>query len=275
MPNPKDPVKMEEYRRKQSAASKGRVNTMKGKKCNPKAVEKRRQSLLKTCSTPEYREKMSRIAKSIGTGKWMRGRACFGGKRCLGHPQTEESRQKIAASKAGIATSPGPRSEQARKNISASKVGRKNPMYGKPAHPRAGRGCCGTYKGWLFRSGMELAYMVRVIEANGWDWLSAESESIRIGYSDDLGRERTYTPDFLVCGTRLVEVKPRCHQSLPLVLRKKAAAEIYCAERGWTYEMAHVRQLPPRLVRELLASGNLTFYRKPKDPIRTSTRKKD
>ena len=42
--------------------------------------------------------------------------------------------------------------------------GKKNPMYGKPTPIGSGNGWSGWYKGWYFRSLLELSYMINVIE---------------------------------------------------------------------------------------------------------------
>jgi hypothetical protein len=49
-------------------------------------------------------------------------------------------------------------------NLSILNSGSKNKMYGKPSPQGSGNGWSGWYKGWYFRSLIELSYMVNVIE---------------------------------------------------------------------------------------------------------------
>jgi hypothetical protein len=76
MPNPKDPVKLEEYRRKMSeiAKARGYGKWMVGKKLSSEAVEKMRQAQIEIGNDPAERQRRSERALANGYGKWMEGR---------------------------------------------------------------------------------------------------------------------------------------------------------------------------------------------------------
>ncbi len=136
--------------------------------------------------------------------------------------------------------------EGTRKKQSISHIGKKNSMYGKPSPYGTGSGWQGWYKGWFFRSLLELSYMVNVIEAKDLEWESAETKKFMIPYVNNEGIERNYFPDFFLEGIRLVEIKPKWqHLSIEVQLKKEAAEE-YCLERGWQYELIY----PDNLTKE-------------------------
>lgn len=79
----------------------------------------------------------------------------------------------------------------------------------------------------------------------------------RIKYVAPCGKARHYVPDFHVLrGGRVYveEVKPRELLSDPVTVAKSAAAESYCARRGWTYmfvtedDVGYVRALAPNAI---------------------------
>jgi len=49
-------------------------------------------------------------------------------------------------------------------------------MYGKPAPIGSGNGWSGWYKGWYFRSLLELSFMINVIERFKMSWQNAETK---------------------------------------------------------------------------------------------------
>lgn len=112
-----------------------------------------------------------------------------------------------------------------------------NPMYGKASPNGSGNGWKGWYKNFFFRSLRELTYMLQ-LEENGIIWKSAES--IRIPYICPLGKNKTYSPDFLV-DNKLIEIKPIRLQKSPLVLAKKYAAEKYCSTNNLIYKIVDVK----------------------------------
>jgi hypothetical protein len=77
MPNPKDPEKLDAYRRKMSeiAKSKGYGKWMKGRKLTAESVAKMREKHILISNMPEERQRRSEYAKANGYGKWMAGRS--------------------------------------------------------------------------------------------------------------------------------------------------------------------------------------------------------
>jgi hypothetical protein len=123
------------------------------------------------------------------------------------------------------------------KKMSMATSGENNPMYGKPSPQGSGNGWSGWYKGWFFRSLGELSYMVNVIEKNNFKWVSAESKKFAIPYIDWNGKNRNYFPDFFVNDKILVEVKPKRLKNSASNILKAAAAEKFCKDNGYEYEV--------------------------------------
>ena len=75
MPPPKDPIKLEAYKKKLSdiAKSKGYGKWMKGKKASIETKKKMSKSQLARM-TPDECKRRSDCAKELGYGKWMKGR---------------------------------------------------------------------------------------------------------------------------------------------------------------------------------------------------------
>ncbi len=91
-------------------------------------------------------------------------------------------------------------------------------------------GYIGTYRHFLFRSLMELSF---VLDHEGEHHVES-AEGYGIAYRHG-GRKRTYYPDFLLDHTRLVELKPDSYRQDPCVLAKARAAKVFCKRQGWEY----------------------------------------
>jgi hypothetical protein len=149
---------------------------------------------------------------------------------------------------------------QEKQSIAAS--GNKNSMYGKTSPYGTGRGWSGWYRGWFFRSLLELSYMIKVIEKEGLIWESAETKEFMIPYINQEGMNRNYFPDFLVGGNRLIEVKPKRLQANITVLLKKEAAEKFCNKKGWCYELLDSKTLNKEEIITLYNQGKIKFLLK-------------
>ncbi len=136
--------------------------------------------------------------------------------------------------------------EETKQKLSIAFGGKNNNMYGKPSAIGGGRGWSGWYKGWHFRSFLELSYMINVLEKEGLSWESGEQKKLRISYLNYQGIAQTYCADFLVDNTKLIEIKPKILHTSVIVILKKEAAEKFCEEHGWTYELIE----PERLTEE-------------------------
>jgi len=141
----------------------------------------------------------------------------------------------------------------------SSKKGKNNPMYGKPPVQGSGWGWSGWYKDWHFRSFLELSYMISILEKENLMWKSAETQEFAIPYINYDGTERTYFPDFLVQGTRLIEIKPkRLHGSVTVLLKKEAAIT-FCEQKGWTYELVEPEKLTEEEILNLYKNKDIKF----------------
>lgn len=129
------------------------------------------------------------------------------------------------------------RLKELKEKHSKNNSGSGNPMYGKPTPKGSGNGWKGWYKKHFFRSLRELTYML-MLEEEGKVWKSAEN--IRIFYLDCYGKERTYSPDFLV-ENKLIEIKPIRLQNTPLIKLKTEAGQKYCLENNLIYEIIDIK----------------------------------
>lgn len=84
--------------------------------------------------------------------------------------------------------------------------GKNNPMYGKPSPSGSGNGWSGWYKGYYFRSLLELAFMVSLVK-QGKSFVLCETQKYAVSYRNHEGKERTYFPDFEVENI-IYEIKP-------------------------------------------------------------------
>lgn len=154
--------------------------------------------------------------------------------------------------------------EEADKKMSAWKIeqsinssGKNNPMYGKPAPKKSGRGWKGWYNGFYFRSLRELSYMI-ILDENNIRWQSAERKIFTIEYTDYNGKPRTYRPDFLVGENKLVEIKPIRLQSSPLIKLKTAAAILFCQKNNLTFEIVDI-EISKEKIMKYLEGGSVVF----------------
>lgn len=137
--------------------------------------------------------------------------------------------------------------------------GKNNKMFGKPSPQGSGNGWSGWYKGWYFRSLLELSYMVKVIERFNLRWKSAECKELKIPYTNWEGKSRNYFADFLIEDKYLIECKPKKLQNTPLVLAKSSGAKSFSKKRGLIYKLRTVKMLKDESIKLLHDSGELKF----------------
>lgn len=152
------------------------------------------------------------------------------------------------------------RNVKMKKKMSRSSRGAGNAMFGKPSPSQSSRGGTGWFRGCFFRSLRELAYMMQMDDA-GSQWISAEDISIPYVVAKT---RRTYHPDFLVDGVKLIEIKPVRDMSYSMTKAKARAARRYCLNRGWTYHMVDPVLDIDRIYREFI-KGNVKFTVKYED----------
>lgn len=119
---------------------------------------------------------------------------------------------------------------------SINTTGKNNPMFGKEPPKGTGIGLSGWYKGWYFRSSLELSYMIRVIERFNLKWESAEKSDYTINYVIE-GVHKTYRADFLIGGKYLIEIKPKKMWGWKQNSLKNIAAKKFCEDSGLIYKM--------------------------------------
>lgn len=146
-----------------------------------------------------------------------------------------------------------------RAKISKTSSGKNNPMYGKPSPNGSGNGWSGWYKGWYFRSLLELSYMVNVIERFSIEWKSAESKEYMIKYKSFNGINRTYFSDFIISEKYMVECKPKKLWNSKIVKLKKEATLDFCKKKNMIYKLVDINKLKFEEIKTLYENGDITF----------------
>lgn len=148
--------------------------------------------------------------------------------------------------------------EKRSKRISVMQTGKTGSAYGKPPTKSWSRGYFGYYKEkFHFRSLLELSYIIH-LEENKISWQSGEDQDWLIEYKDEYNGDRTYWPDFLLNGNKIVEIKPSQLHNHPDIARKNEAAIKFCNERGWNFEILDPKTNYRKIKQEYLA-GFIVF----------------
>ena len=145
-----------------------------------------------------------------------------------------------------------------RKKIGLGVSGEKNYWYGKTPPYGSGNGWSGWYKGWYFRSLLELSYMVNVIEKYNINWKNGESSEYRMTYEYQ-GKTSNYVPDFILEDKYMIECKPKRLWGSDKVEAKRLAAEIFCGEKGLIYKIRKVPRITDDEIYELYFNGIITW----------------
>jgi hypothetical protein len=149
-------------------------------------------------------------------------------------------------------------SEKKMKNSIAS-TGARNPMFGKPSPNGSGNGWQGWYKGWRFRSLKELSFVINYLEKNNIRWESAEKKQYMIKYLKN-GVARNYYPDFFLPDEKcLVECKPKKLFNSQETILKKEAAEIFCKDNGYSYELIDPIKIEDDVILKLYLQDLIQF----------------
>jgi len=157
--------------------------------------------------------------------------------------------------------------EELKNKKSIQNKGEKNPMYGKPIPTGVGNGWCGWYKGWHFRSLLELSYMINVIERFNLKWENAEY--IKIPYKDQDNKIKNYLPDFVIENKYLVELKPKKLWNSNTIVRKKEAAILYCNNNGLKYKITHcINPIKIIDIKDKILSGEIVFMERYNEKIK-------
>ncbi len=136
--------------------------------------------------------------------------------------------------------------------------GEDNYWYGKTPPYGSGNGWSGWYKGWYFRSLLELSYMVNVIEKYNINWKNGESNEYRMTYEYQ-GKTSNYVADFILEDKYMIECKPKNLWGSDKVDAKRLAAEIFCREKGLIYKIREVPRITDYEVYDLYINGIMTW----------------
>jgi hypothetical protein len=128
----------------------------------------------------------------------------------------------------------------------------KTPPYG------SGNGWSGWYKGWYFRSLLELSYMVNIIEKFNLKWETGESSNYKIQYTHK-ENVKNYFPDFIIENKYMIECKPKKLWNTKLVRNKKIAAEEFCEKNNLIYKLRDVPKISDSKVLFLYENGDLVW----------------
>lgn len=139
--------------------------------------------------------------------------------------------------------------------------GEGNPMYGKPAPIGSGNGWSGWYKGWYFRSLLELSYMILVIERFNIKWEPGESKKNKIEYQYN-GVIKNYFPDFILNEKYVIECKPKKLQNTEINKIKMQYAKSYCESNGLILKTRDCRKIKKCELIDLYKSGDVKFIEK-------------
>jgi hypothetical protein len=251
-------VMTEDVKKRMSERFKGEKNPMYGKfgELNPffgkkhsdetkkKMVVGRDYSVYKT---DEFRQKISKLVK--GKGNPMYGKSVY-------EVWVKKYGKNIAETKMS----------KFKKLQSKLNSGENNSMYGKPSPKNSGNGICGWYKGWFFRSLLELSYVVSVIERFNLDWENGESEKYKISYEID-GTKRNYFPDFVIGGKYMVECKPKKLWEIKINKIKFKFAKEFCNKNGLIFKITDISKIKKPYLLELISIGDVVLTNKWKDKI--------
>lgn len=150
-----------------------------------------------------------------------------------------------------------------RKHYSDTRKGSNNNMFGKPSPAGSGNGWSGWYKGWLFRSLLELSYVINVLERFGFNWESAENTNYKIPYKNHDNISKNYYPDFIVNEKYLIEVKPKHLYDSYNVIEKKNNAINFCKEHNLIYKLTTpIKTLKFKDIKILVDNGYITFTKR-------------
>lgn len=144
--------------------------------------------------------------------------------------------------------------------------GENNSMYGKPAPINSGNGICGWYKGWFFRSLLELSYMINIIEKYNMSWESGESEKYKIQYEIN-NIKKNYYPDFIINNKYVVECKPKKLWSTAINKTKFEYAKIFCLKNNLVFKVTEIPKIKKIELMGLISTNQVVLTNKWKNRI--------
>ena len=225
----------------------GNKNPFYNKKHSKESMNK----MVETSNNSEKRKKHYEKIKSVEHRKflseWM----------IENSPMKGKSFYKMWVSKYGLEIA-NEKLEIFKQKQSINNKGEKNYWFGKTPPFGSGNGWSGWYKGWYFRSLLELSYMVNVIEKNNIKWESGESNSFKIVYKHN-DTIKNYFPDFILNDKYMIECKPKKLWKTDLIVNKKNAAEEFCKKNGLIYKLREVSKMSDDEILLLYQKGELIW----------------
>lgn len=145
--------------------------------------------------------------------------------------------------------------DEFKRKQSKNNSGELNNMFGRPSPTGSGNGWSGWYKGWYFRSILELSYMVNVIERYNMHWKTGETT--HIDYVDDCGKKRTYSPDFIINNKYLIECKPKSLINSKIVIIKTEAAKEYCIKNNLIFKIVSPIKIKDDILKNMFLNNEI------------------
>jgi len=201
----------------------------------------------------EYYEKIRSIEHRQILSEWMKKNS----------PMRNNSFYKIWVEKYGKEIADEKLLEYKKKQ-SENNRGEKCYWFGKTPPFGSGNGWSGWYKGWYFRSLIELSYVINVIEKYNLNWKTGESKEYKITF-EHKGKTKNYFPDFIINDKYMVECKPRKLWFTEIVSKKKIEAEKFCERRGLIYKLRDVKKLTDDEIFNLYESGEIVWIERYKE----------
>jgi hypothetical protein len=90
-----------------------------------------------------------------------------------------------------------------------------------------------------------------------FNWKPADS--IKIPYTDYLGSQRNYFPDFILNNKYLIEIKPKRLKNTPSVIAKQQAAITYCKTNNMIYKLITPFMIKEKEIINLYTNGKIRF----------------
>lgn len=147
-----------------------------------------------------FRQKRSELTSGNKNPMFGRNDQCYknGGLAEINHNKKGRTYEEIFGKK---------KAKEIKSKVGCSGI--KNGMYGKPSPQGSGNGWSGWYKGFYFRSLLELSYLKYLFD-NKIKFRTAETQEFKVEYKDLNGKKRNYFPDFYLEDTKeIIELKPK------------------------------------------------------------------
>lgn len=224
---------------------KGEKNPFYNKKHSEETIDR----IIKSSNLSEKRKKYYEKIKSIEhrefLSKWMKENP----------PMKGKSFYTIWIEKYGVELADKMKKEV---NQKMGHKGSKNYWYGKTPPYGSGNGWSGWYKGWYFRSLLELSYMIKIIEKFNLKWENGELCKFQIKYNHN-NDVKNYFPDFIIENKYMVECKPKRLWNTELVKNKTNAAKEFCKENNLIYKLRDIPKLTDSEILFLFEKGDIVW----------------